>query len=73
VTRHNENSSMELPRARERLGSASASGHPEARKADVFFLFETHLHKAKADGLRRKLFYDHYIIVEGECLSGSLL
>jgi exonuclease III len=42
-------------------------------KPDVFFLSETHLGKAKAEELRRKLHCDHYSIVESDGRSGGLL
>ena len=40
---------------------------------DVFFLSETHLQKAKAEKLRRKLGCDHLIIFESDGRSGGLL
>jgi hypothetical protein len=40
---------------------------------DVFFLSETHLGRAKVDGLRRKLQFDHFIIFESDGRSGGLL
>lgn len=42
-------------------------------KPDVVFLSETHLGKAKAENLRRKLNFDHFIIHESDGRSGGLL
>jgi hypothetical protein len=39
----------------------------------VFFLSETHLGKAKAENLKRRLGCDHYIIHESDGRSGGLL
>jgi len=42
-------------------------------RPDVFFLSETHLGKAKAEILKRKLGCDHFIIHESDGRSGGLL
>ena len=42
-------------------------------RPDVFFLSETHLGKAKAEILKRKLGFDHFIIHESDGRSGGLL
>ena len=42
-------------------------------KPDVFFLSETHLGKVKAENLKRRLSYDHFIIHESDGRSGGLL
>ena len=42
-------------------------------KPDVFFLSETHLGKAKAESLKRRLGCDHFIINESDGRSRGLL
>jgi exonuclease III len=42
-------------------------------KPDVFFLSETHLGRAKADNLRRKLSFDSLSLFESDGQSGGLL
>jgi len=42
-------------------------------RPDVFFLSETHLGRAKAENLKRKLGCDHFIIHESDGRSGGLL
>jgi hypothetical protein len=42
-------------------------------KPDVFFLSETHLGRAKADNLRRKLGFDSLSLFESDGKSGGLL
>jgi hypothetical protein len=59
------------------LGKSSAVGAlvdlHKRLKPDVFFLSETHLTKARAGTVRRKLGYDHMIESESDGRSGGLL
>jgi exonuclease III len=42
-------------------------------KPDVLFLSETHLSKARAENLKRKMFFNHMIMYKSDGRSGGLL
>ena len=42
-------------------------------KPDILFLSETHLNRARAENLRRRLCFDHMIVAESDGRSGGLL
>lgn len=65
--------SLELPGAEKCPGSSGTSGGPEVRETGCVFLSETHLGRARAEKLRRKLGFDYYSIHKGDGRSGGLL